>query len=107
MTSPITVSPHFALHRRLIAGRAQHVPPEDVVRAWLSPQSQSIRTDRDPIQHLAAGYTRDGVLLEMIAQDASAYRDPDGNPLRMLFHAMPATRQFLRELNVSEQLAEQ
>lgn len=107
MSAPITASPHFALHRRLIVGRARHVPPEDVVEAWLSPYAQSTRPYEEPIQYTAAGYTRDGVLLELIAQDASAYRDPDGNPLRMLFHAMPATRQFLRELNVSEHLAEQ
>ncbi|WP_169172624.1 hypothetical protein [Bifidobacterium oedipodis] len=55
------------------------------------------------MQIIAAGYTADGIMMEMIAQDAKPYTDAQGNPLRVLFHAMPATKKFLRELGIAEQ----
>lgn len=98
---------HFALHRRLIVGRARHVPPEHVVAAWETPLSRRHRLHKDPPQIIAAGYDNDGILLEMTAQDADRYDDAQGNPLRVIFHAMPATKPFLRELGVNENMIEQ
>lgn len=103
----IIINRHFALHRRLIIGRARHVRPERVVEAWQASFWQGARPDTEPRQFIAIGYDNEGILLEMTAQDASQCGIAQGEPLRVIFHAMPATKPFLRELGASEDMAEQ
>lgn len=106
MVDGTAVGQHFALHRRLIEGRARHVRPEDVVAAWRGQFGAMHRRSGRYPSIIAVGYSPQGRLIEMIAQDASAYSDEDGTPLRVLFHANYATGRFLRELGISAKMAE-
>ncbi|OZG59020.1 hypothetical protein BLEM_2260 [Bifidobacterium lemurum] len=98
-------SPNFALHQRLIEGRAHHLDPKHARHAWRNQFYSQLRQD-DEEKLIAVGYNPEGKLVEMIALDVSSSKDAGGNPLRVLYHVNWATKKFLQELGLPSYMAE-
>ena len=80
MNNSILHNPNYALHYRLIDDDVRHITPEEASFAWSNQMFRRPRPRADPLQIAALGHDSHGTMIEMVAYDAGAYADRNGNP---------------------------
>lgn len=101
MSDSVLHNPNYALHHRLIDDDVRHITPEEASFAWSNQMFRRPRPRTDPLQIAALGHDSHGTMIEMVAYDAGAYADRNGNPLRVLYHANYVTTRFLKEFGLA------
>ena len=80
MNNSILHNPNYALHYRLIDDDVRHITPEEASFAWSNQMFRRPRPRVDPLEIAALGHDSHGTMIEMVAYDAGAYADRNGNP---------------------------